>query len=54
MLVDCENFRPLEVEAIAGSVVKLAEKHKIAAPHLNTIYALLQAFDKHRQHERKN
>ena len=53
MLVDCENFRPLEVEAIAGSVVKLAESHNVATPHLNTIYALLQAFDKHRQNERK-
>jgi len=49
MLVDCENNRPLEVEAIVGSVVKAARKHRIDAPHLETLYALLKAFDMHRQ-----
>ena len=48
MLVDCENLRPLEVEAIVGNVVKLARKNNIPVPHLTTLYALLQAFDKHR------
>lgn len=49
MLVDCENNRPLEVEAIVGSVVKAARKHRIDVPHLETLYALLKAFDMHRQ-----
>ena len=49
MLVDCENNRPLEVEAIVGSVVKAAHKHQIAIPHLETLYALLKAFDRHQQ-----
>ena len=30
-------------------VVKIARKHNIAVPHLETIYALLQAFDRHRR-----
>ena len=49
MLIDCENNRPLEVDAIVGNVVKIARKHNIAVPHLETIYALLQAFDRHRR-----
>lgn len=52
MLVDCENNRPLEVEAIVGSVVKAAHKHQIAIPHLETLYALLKAFDRHQQMQR--
>ena len=49
MLVDCENFRPLEVEAIVGRVVKYAQKLNIAVPHLQTVYAILKAFDVHRK-----
>ncbi len=52
MLVDCENNRPLEVEAIVGSVVKAARKHQLQVPHLETLYALLKAFDLHKQHLR--
>ncbi|MBE6369261.1 MAG: 2-dehydropantoate 2-reductase [Lentisphaerae bacterium] len=47
MLIDCENHRPLEVDAIVGNVVKLAEKLNINVPHLETIYTLLKAFDNH-------
>ena len=49
MLVDCENNRPLEVDAIAGNVLALAEKHNVPAPHLETVFALLKAFNDHRQ-----
>ena len=52
MLVDCENSRPLEVDAIVGSVVMIARKHNLPIPHLETLYALLKAFDLHRQNER--
>ena len=51
MLVDCEHNRPLEVEAIVGSVVRLARKHALNTPHLETVYAILQAFDRHRQNQ---
>jgi len=49
MLVDCENFRPLEVDAIVGRVVKYAEKLNVAVPHLQTVYTMLKAFDTHRK-----
>ncbi|MBE6366846.1 MAG: 2-dehydropantoate 2-reductase [Lentisphaerae bacterium] len=54
MLIDCENSRPLEVEAIAGSVVALARKHQIPIPCLETVYALLKAFDLHKQTVKKS
>lgn len=49
MLVDCENFRPLEVETILGAVVRSGRKNSLNIPHLETIYALLKAFDTHRK-----
>jgi 2-dehydropantoate 2-reductase len=52
MLVDCENNRPLEVDAIVGSVVKAARQHNVNVPHLETVYAILKAFDHHRQNQR--
>ena len=50
MLVDCENFRPLEVDAIVGRVVANAKEHNLAVPHLETVYAILKAFDSHRKY----
>ena len=49
MLVDCENFRPLEVDAIVGRVVACAAKFNVSVPHLQTVYAVLKAFDTHRK-----
>lgn len=49
MLIDCENSRPLEVDAIVGRVVANAQAHNIAVPHLETLYAILKAFDTHRK-----
>ena len=43
MLVDYEAGRPMEVEAILGNVCRLAEKHRISVPHMQTCYALLSA-----------
>ncbi|ETW84106.1 hypothetical protein HETIRDRAFT_150945 [Heterobasidion irregulare TC 32-1] len=41
MLVDLEAGRPMEVEPIVGSVVKIARKHAVATPRLDMIYAQL-------------
>ena len=49
MLVDCESIRPLEVDAIVGRVVKYAQKLNVSVPHLQTVYAILKAFDTHRK-----
>lgn len=45
MLLDFENKRPLEVEAIVGKVVRIAREEKVAVPHMETIYALLSSVD---------
>ena len=45
MLLDFENKRPLEIEAIVGEVVRIAHKEKIAVPHLESVYALLTSMD---------
>ena len=46
MLVDFENKRPLEVEAIVGNVVRIARENKIPVPHMEVVYALLLSVDK--------
>ena len=43
MLVDFEAGRRMEVEAILGNVYRLAQKHHISVPHMQTCYALLSA-----------
>ncbi len=45
MLLDFENKRPLEVDAIVGNVVRIAHEEQVAVPHLETVYALLSAVD---------
>jgi 2-dehydropantoate 2-reductase len=45
MLLDFENKRPLEVDAIVGKVVRIANEEKVAVPYLETIYALLTSVD---------
>lgn len=42
MCHDFENGRHLEVEAILGNAVKIADKLNVSVPHLKTIYALLK------------
>jgi len=46
MCHDFEGGRPLEVEAILGNSVKIADKLEIPVPHLKTIYALLKQVDR--------
>lgn len=40
MLVDYEAGRPLELEAILGNAVRAGQQAGVAAPHLETVYAL--------------
>ena len=42
MLIDYENNRPMEVEAILGNTVEIADELSVEIPHIKTIYALLQ------------
>jgi len=39
MLQDLEAGRPLELEALVGSVVELGERMGVSMPHLRTVYA---------------
>ena len=42
MLLDFEAGRRLETEAILGTAVNAARAHNVPAPHMETMYALLQ------------
>ncbi|MEM7180531.1 MAG: 2-dehydropantoate 2-reductase [Spirochaetota bacterium] len=42
MLLDFENHREMEVEAILGAPLVVAQRHNMKVPHLSSIYALLQ------------
>lgn len=46
MLLDFEAGRPLEVEVILGNVLRLARRHQVAVPRLETVYALLSMVDR--------
>jgi 2-dehydropantoate 2-reductase len=39
MLQDVETGRPLEIEALVGAVVELADLLDVPVPHLRTLYA---------------
>ncbi|MFA7230759.1 MAG: ketopantoate reductase C-terminal domain-containing protein, partial [Victivallaceae bacterium] len=45
MLLDYENKRPLEVDAILGNTARLAKQHNISVPHIDTLYALLNSIN---------
>lgn len=42
MAEDYLHGRPMEVEAILGNVVRLADKHGLAVPHLQSVYTLIR------------
>jgi 2-dehydropantoate 2-reductase len=48
MLQDLEAGRPLELEALVGSVVELGERVGISMPHLRTVYACTKLLEEHR------
>lgn len=46
MLIDYENNRPMEVDAILGKAVDIAAALGIEVPHLKTLYTLLSMVDR--------
>jgi 2-dehydropantoate 2-reductase len=42
MLQDVEAGRPIELEALVGSVIELGRLTKTPTPHIDTVYALMQ------------
>lgn len=45
MLLDHENRRPMEVEAILGNAVRAARRVGVEVPHIFSIYSLLRLVD---------
>lgn len=46
MLLDYENKRPMEVEAILGNALRIGEKYGLTINNIKTIYALLSVLNK--------
>ena len=46
MLQDVEAGRPLEVEALVGAVVEIADLLRLPLPHLRTVYASVRLLDR--------
>ncbi|TGM06306.1 2-dehydropantoate 2-reductase [Leptospira barantonii] len=42
MLLDFESGRPMEIEAILGNTIRIAEKNGLEIPHIQTLYSLLK------------
>jgi 2-dehydropantoate 2-reductase len=49
MLLDFEEHRPMEVEAILGEPLKIAKRTGIKVPHMEVLYAELKFLDSHRR-----
>ena len=45
MLVDFEAGRPMEVEAILGNGLRIAKRHGVSAPYMESLYGLLKLVD---------
>lgn len=45
MLLDFENHRPMEVEAILGNAIRIARSLGVLVPHMETLYGLLLLVD---------
>jgi 2-dehydropantoate 2-reductase len=48
MLQDLESGRPMEIDAITGSVVELGGRLRVPVPHLETIYASVKVLSAER------
>ena len=46
MLLDYENGRKMESDAILGNVLKLAKQNSVVTPHIETVFALLNSRNK--------
>jgi len=44
MLLDFENGRDLEVDAILGNCVRIANKNGVSIPHLSSVYSILSHY----------
>jgi 2-dehydropantoate 2-reductase len=49
MLQDVESGRPLEIEAVVGAVVEIADLLRLSLPHLRTVYACTRLLDQGRR-----
>lgn len=45
MMADARALRPMEVQAILGELVNIAETNNVAVPRLHTLFVLLQGLD---------
>lgn len=54
MLLDYENRRPMEIDAIIGNVLKFSEKYNIFTPRLKTLYAFLSIINEKNLRTEKN
>lgn len=43
MLTDVRAKRPIEVEAILGNTLRLAQRHELATPYIELLYTLAKA-----------
>ncbi|MBB5020866.1 ketopantoate reductase family protein [Desulfurispira natronophila] len=44
MLLDYENGRPMEIDAIVGNALRVARRHNVPAPRLQSLYGLLRLY----------
>ncbi|MBV8477372.1 MAG: 2-dehydropantoate 2-reductase [Acidobacteria bacterium] len=49
MLQDLERGRPLELEAVVGAVIELADRMGVPVPHTQAVYAFTKALSRKRQ-----
>ena len=45
LLIDLEQGKRIEVEALQGAAVRRAQKHGVPVPILSTLYALLKPWE---------
>lgn len=53
MLLDWEGGRPMELEVILGNPVRIARRHGVEMPRLQTLYALLKSAQGRRDEHHK-
>ena len=52
MLADFENGRPMEIEAILGNALRIAERLNVKTPCLRSVYALIRLLQENQLNER--
>ncbi len=45
MLIDVRNRRRTEIDCLNGAILKVCEKHEIAAPHNSALYAMIRVLE---------